>query len=367
MHTAHTANNTIQCIYPFCSEWFAVVLPADRVNTLSLYCHLKINGMKIFKRLTIAIAIIVLLVSAVAGYVQLALPDVGDAPELKLERSPERVERGRYLAHSVMICMDCHSSRDWTVFAGPMKPEGIGAGGERFGPEMGFPGTFYSPNITPYALADWTDGDLFRAITTGVNKHGGALFPLMPYLRFGSMDVEDIYDVMAYIRSLPAVPSEVPVSKPDFPVNFLINTMPQKANFTTRPDTSDLVKYGAYIVNAAGCIDCHRKVDKNGKTIPGTEFGGGMEFRQPAGVIRSANITPDKETGIGSWTAEMLIQRFKAYTDSSYQPRRLSPDELNSPMPWTMYATMTDLDLKAIYTYLKSLKPINYKVERTGK
>lgn len=322
--------------------------------------------MKILKRISIAIAVILLLVSAVAGYVKFALPNVGAAPSLKIVVTNDRVERGRYLATSVMLCMDCHSTRDWSLFAGPMKPGAIGGGGERFAHEMGFPGEFYSPNITPYALGNWTDGELFRAITTGVNKHGRALFPLMPYKRFGKMDREDVYDVIAYLRSLPAVESNVPVSVADFPVNFLINTMPQEAAFTKKPATASKADYSAYIINAAGCLDCHSKTDK-GKIIPGTEFGGGMEFRQPGGVMRSANLTPDKATGIGNWTEDLFVQRFKAYADSSYQQQPLKPGDVNSPMPWTMYASMTETDLRAIYRYLQHVKPISNQVEKIGK
>ena len=91
-----------------------------------------------------------------------------------------------------------------------------------------------------------------------------------------------------------------------------------------------------------------------------------MEFRQPGGVIRSANITFD-QTGIGSWTKEAFVQRFKAYTDSSYKPAMLKPTDLNTPMPWTMYGGMEKDDLEAIYDYLKTVKPISHQVERSGK
>jgi hypothetical protein len=155
----------------------------------------------------------------------------------------------------------------------------------------------------------------------------------------------------------------VPKSEADFPVNFLINTMPHKANFQPRPAETDRVAYGAYVANVAGCVDCHSKTDKGNK-IPGTEFGGGMEFGQPGGIMRSANITFD-ETGIGHWTKEAFVQRFKAYADSSYKPQPLKPGELNSPMPWSMYANMEKSDLEALYDFLKSVKPIQNKVEVT--
>lgn len=76
-------------------------------------------------------------------------------------------------------------------------------GGEFFGPDLGFPGEFYSRNLTPANLRGWTDGEIFRAITAGVNKEGEALFPVMPYRNYSKMDKEDIYDIIAYLRTLP--------------------------------------------------------------------------------------------------------------------------------------------------------------------
>ncbi len=71
--------------------------------------------------------------------------------------------------------MDCHSTRDWSRFAGPMLPDSVGGGGEVFDQSMGFPGKFIAKNITPYALGNWTDGEVYHAITTGVNKAGKSI------------------------------------------------------------------------------------------------------------------------------------------------------------------------------------------------
>lgn len=298
-------------------------------------------------------------------YVKAALPNTGPAPDIKIERTSARVERGKYLANHVTVCMDCHSTRDWSLYAGPLTGA-LGGGGEEFTQEMGFPGKFYAPNITPYTLASWTDGEVFRAVTTGVNKSGKALFPVMGYHRFGLLDKEDIYSVIAYIRGLPPVQKEIPQSQPDFPINILINTMPQEAAFTTRPAETDQLAYGKYLITAAGCVDCHSKTDK-GAVIPGTEFGGGMEFRSPNGVVRSANITMHKETGIGNWTQEAFVGRFKAYTDSSYVSPKIATGELNTPMPWVMYAGMKEADLSAIFAYLNTIKPIENSVVKFEK
>ncbi len=320
---------------------------------------------KITKVLTGIFAIIVIGLLSTVLYLTYYLPNTGEAPDIKIELTPENIEKGRYLANHVAVCIDCHSSRDWTIFSGPINGN-LGGGGEKFGKEMGFPGTIYARNITPHNLGNWTDGELFRAITTGVNKEGKALFSLMPYHHYGQMDVEDIYHIIAYIRTLKPVENDPPERELDFPVSLLINTMPREANFTPRPSRSNEVAYGKYLVNAAACVGCHSQTDK-GAIIPGTEFGGGMEFRQPAGIVRSANITPHKQNGIGNLTQEEFVQRFKQYTDSAYQPAKLTPRDLNSPMPWSMYAGMEENDLKAIYVYLQSLSPIDNLVNHFEK
>lgn len=319
--------------------------------------------MKALKVIGVILGILILIVVSIGTYVKVALPNTGKAEDITIEATPERLERGKYLAYNVAVCMDCHSTRDWSRFAGPMTNIDIGAGGEPFNQDMGFPGVFSAKNITPYAVKDWTDGELLRAITTGVSKNGKALFPVMSYHRFGKMDKEDIYSIIAFIRTLAPVQKANIESKPDFPVNFLINTMPKKANFQTKPAESDVVAYGGYLINAAGCVDCHSKNDK-GAVVAGTEFGGGMEFGQPSGILRTPNITSDEETGIGSWNKDAFVNKFKAYADSSYVAPLVEKDSWNTPMPWSMYAGMKTSDIEAIYAYLRSIQPIKNAVTR---
>ena len=73
------------------------------------------------KKILLTVLILVIVVIAgVASYVKLALPDVGDAPDLHIAITPERVQHGDYLANHVSLCMDCHSTRDWERFSGPL-------------------------------------------------------------------------------------------------------------------------------------------------------------------------------------------------------------------------------------------------------
>ncbi|GAB1429668.1 c-type cytochrome [Ignavibacteria bacterium] len=309
------------------------------------------------------VAVIAVAILSAMSYLKFALPNVGDAPDMKIEATPERIARGEYLANHVTVCIDCHSKRDWTKFSGPPIEGTFGQGGEVFDQKFGFPGTYYAVNITPEGIGNYTDGELFRAITTGVNKEGKALFPVMPYHYYGQMDPEDIKCIIAYIRTLKPIKNDVPKSESDFPMNFIINTIPQKAQFTTLPPKTDIAGYGKYLAYSAACIECHTKFDKGG-LIAGTEFGGGREFPLPDGsVLLSHNITPDKETGIGKWSAERFIHTFRERSDSATMHTTLKQGDFNTIMPWIMYGKMTDADLKAIFVYLQTVKPISNKVE----
>jgi hypothetical protein len=90
------------------------------------------------------------------------MPDVTPAPQIEVARTPAQIERGQYLAEQVTVSQACHTPRDYSVFAGPIKEDRLGAGGERWEQSMGLPGLLYADNITPAALGEWTDGRMER-------------------------------------------------------------------------------------------------------------------------------------------------------------------------------------------------------------
>lgn len=320
---------------------------------------------KLFKILGILLLVAVLLGVGLVTYVTQALPNIEAPTDLKVEVTPELVARGEYLANSVCVCMDCHSTRDWDKFSGPLVPGTLGKGGEKFDETMNFPGTFYSRNITPFGLKDWTDGEIYRAITSGVSKDGHPFFPVMPYPNYNKLDTDDVYALIAYLRSLPEQNNTPEKSSPAFPVSVILHTIPEPAAPTDRPSESDAVNYGAYMANAASCIECHTKTEK-GKKI-GEPFAGGFEFKMPNGAInRSMNITPSENGGIGKWTKEQFIAKFKAFQDSAYTPPPIdwAKGEFQSVMPWMMYSSMKESDLGAIYDYLRTVKPVDIQHER---
>lgn len=147
---------------------------------------------------------------------------------------------------------------------------------------------------------------------------------------------------------------------------------------------NDSVARGAYLVKIMGCNDCHtpwKMTDRGPEpdmsrqlsghpqdfvvTAPpklgkgpwewaaagtNTAFGGGW------GVSFTANLTPDKETGLGKWTAETFIAAIRNGRHEG-QGRPLLP-----PMPWPMYRNATDADLRAIFAYLQSIPAVRNRV-----
>lgn len=316
------------------------------------------------KYILITLVVILSIPLLIVGAIITFLPNVNLQKDLVIESTPERLARGTYLANHVTVCVDCHSTRDWSKFSGPIAPGTEGKGGEVFDQKFGFPGAFYAANITQYNLKNWSDAEIFRAITSGVGRDNHPFFPVMPYKNYGKLDKEDIFSIIAYIKTMSPIENKIPAGKPDFPMGIIMKTFPEEAKLTPKPDPSDKVLSGKYLVTAAACFDCHTDVDDKANPIPGMDYAGGRTFPMPFGVLKSSNITFDENTGIGKWTKEDFIQRFKSNDPTKKQPVSIKENEFNTIMPWTMYAGMTEEDLGAIYEFLKTVKPVANQVVR---
>lgn len=316
------------------------------------------SGKRFLKFLKYLFLTIVVLVVGGYFYFNLTFPVTRPATEVEIYPTQKRIERGNYLVNHVAVCLPCHSQRDWSVFSGPIIPGTEGMGGHKF--EEDVPGTIYASNITPSGIGEWTNGEVLRVVTTGVARDNRVLFPLMPYPEYHQMGMEDLYSIISYIRTLKPIVHEVPLSTIDFPMNLIIKTIPPESYTpVTSVDESMTTDYGKYLVSIAGCRSCHTPMDK-GKFIKELDFSGGTPFTVNGGSVNSANITPDIETGIGRWTEEDFLIRFKQYENKVI---KVKPGEFNTPMPWTLYAGMTDKDLSAIYDYIKTVPPVHHKVE----
>ncbi len=270
--------------------------------------------------------------------------------EEKVEATPERLERGHYLANSVMTCFFCHGERKQALMVQPVVQGSEGAGSCHTGD---FPGKLCFSNITPHPAAGigaWTDGEVMRAIREGIGRDGRPLFPVMPYRVYRNLSDEDARALVAYLRTVAPLDKVVPPSEVNFPVNLLIQGMPQPLEGAIPPPPTEGVAYGRYLTTIAGCMDCH-----------GADFSGGeMVIPTPLGRVVAANISPDKETGIGQWSRGVFISRFKSYL--SIDPEQSATPKTTTEMPWLQYAGMTEKDLGAIYDYLMSVPAVRKQV-----
>ena len=290
-------------------------------------------------------------------------PKVGPASALKVTSTPPLLERGAYLAHAAAACVDCHSTRDWSRYSGPAVVGTEGKGGEGYLRSTGFPGDLYVPNITPTALSSWSDGELERALVAGVDKDGGALFPVMPYPAYASLCQDDVNAVIAYLRTLSPIAHEVPPRDLNFPLGMVVNTMPKELPRPPCPPTDDapasLVARGAYLGIVAGCQECHTQ-SKRGEPLPGLLLAGGRAFQVAGGTVASSNLTPDHDTGLGAWTAETFVARFRVHTRET--AHEVGAGDPQTVMSWTAYAGLSDDDLRAIFAWLQTASPVKNPV-----
>jgi mono/diheme cytochrome c family protein len=314
------------------------------------------------RALNLAIACLVL--TGLTGCSFFLGPSTRPPPDVTVQPTPELIARGEYLTHNVMACVDCHSPRDKGLFAMPPKKGMEFAGGECFGEEQGMPGKVCVPNITQdkeSGLGQWTDGEIMRAVREGVSRDGRALFPFMPYTYYRSMSDEDLHAVIAYLRTVKPVQQQVARSEFGFFFRHIMNTFPEPLEGPVSPPSrASSVEYGRYLTTMGSCKECHTPRGSTG-IKEDLAFSGGQEFNFSGVVhVRSANITPDLETGIGKMTRDQFISRFHSF--KGVEPEPVSPAR-QTVMPWPFFAGMSEEDLGAIYDYLRTVKPLENKVE----
>ena len=267
------------------------------------------------------------------------------------------MERGQYLVSSVSGCLFCHSEIDWQAPGFGVKA-GTEGGGQSWA-EEGLP-WITVPNITPDAetgAGTWTDDMLARAIREGIGHDGRTLFPLMPYGQYKYMSDEDLASVIVYVRSLTPMRRTLPPSEIPFPLNRLINGAPEPVTAPVpEPNRANPVEYGGYLVRLGVCRDCHTPTDPQGQPVQGLELAGGFPIEGPYGKVASANITP-APSGIPYYTEDLFLEMMRT--------GQVKARKIHDAMPWSMYGTQTDEDLKAMFAYLKTIPPAPHRVDNT--
>lgn len=319
--------------------------------------------MQRYKRISLytLATILILLIAAISftiGWRPFIGPRARPLTSRKFEATPARLARGKYLFTGLAGCSGCHSPYDWKNRNAPI-PDGKEGSGQVM-PLDDLPGTIVAPNLTPdpeTGSGSWTDDQLARSIREGIGHDGRALFPMMPYEHFRKMSDEDVASIVVYIRSLPPVRNPLPKSAIDFPVKYLIRSVPQPVDGTVpSPDPNNQLAVGTYLTNMADCAFCHTVHNSHGEPLPKLTFAGGEVFSGPFGKIASANITPDA-TGISYYDESLFLQALK----TGYVKAR----PLNQLMPFGEFKHATDNDLKAIFAFLKTLKPVKHYIDNS--
>ena len=300
------------------------------------------------------LTVLAILISVTIGWRPIVGAKSRPRTDRRFERTPSRLARGKYLVEAVSSCFDCHSDApaQWK----PGEAPGFTALGS--GRVVISEGDFVltAPNITPddeTGAGSWTDDQLARAIREGIGHDGRTLFPMMPYQNYKYLSDEDLASIVVYIRSLPAIRKELPKTHIPFPLSRLINTAPQPITHGSSIDPPDPIVRGRYLTKIGNCEYCHTPSDKMDRPLPGMAFAGGKYIDKFP--VPSANITPDP-SGISYYDNAMFIRTMRT---GSVGARRLNP-----PMPWWVFRNMSDDDLKAIFAYLRTLKPVEHHVDK---
>ncbi|HEX5070186.1 MAG TPA: c-type cytochrome [Vicinamibacterales bacterium] len=314
---------------------------------------------------TIVLGVLALLVVVVIGGItaigwQVVLgPSARPVTDRKFEVTEARLARGKYIVEGPAHCFMCHTEHDLSTPTLPIIQSKLGSGWELPIPELNNPS---SKNITSdreTGLGDWTDDEIARAIREGIRKDGTALFPIMPYPLFAKLDDEDVASIVVYLRTLPAIRHEVPKRNLPFPLEYIVKTIPKPIT-TPQPShpSATAAERGEYMVNMAGCGECHTPANQ-GVPLPGMAFAGGGLFNDPSQggkAVFSMNITPDP-SGIAHYDEALLTQ--------TLHTGEVSGRMLNHIMPFESFKNITDADIADIFAYLKTLTPVKHRISNT--
>lgn len=265
-----------------------------------------------------------------------AMEKVYDVPLPTVERSsdPDVLARGKHVAESIGACTaaDCH---------------GPDLGGGRV-VKMGPLATVSAPNISQGGLgAAYSDAELARLLKHGVKKDGRSVRFMPVHESHYWLPDSDITALISYMRTLPAVdrpngPIEIGLlgkvlDRRDAIVLDVARRIDHGKNVQIAP--APTAEYGSYL--AKNCTGCHGEQLSGGR-IPGT----------PSELPVPPNLTPH-ESGLKDWTYEDFEQLMR-------QGQRKSGKKLDPFMPLDAFGKMDDTEMKALWAYLRTVKPIAF-------
>jgi mono/diheme cytochrome c family protein len=276
---------------------------------------------------------------------------------LTVEVTPERVESGRRTVQ--MLCATCHLDNDTGTLAGK--------------PMLDIPAQFgsaHSANITrdpETGIGAWTDGELAYLLRTGVTRDGRYTPPWM--VKLPKMADEDLRGVIAFLRSddplVRPIKAKRPASNPSLFTKVLsrvaFKPLPYPDAPIAAPDPADRVAYGRYLVQGrAMCFPCHSadfaQLDEFVPEKSAGYLGGGNAMPDMNGrIVKTANITPDPETGIGKWSEDEFVRLLRF---------GVRPDLSVVVYPMMPFPEILDDEARSIYAYLRTVPAIRNAVPR---
>lgn len=251
--------------------------------------------------------------------------------------------RGKYLA-TAADCGACHTSPRQGA---PM------AGGYAIQSPMG---SIYASNITPSKTAGiglWSEAEFVRAVRKGINRQGEHLYPAMPYTAYARITDDDMHALYFYFMQ-GVTPSDTPTPRTrlPFPFSFRSAMALWNALFAREPQArSTPATRGEYLVNAlAHCDTCHTPRNmlmgqQNDRALAGGSLGSWY----------APNITPDPQSGIGSWTAAELTR----YLKTGRVPGKAQAAGPMAEVVEHSLQYLSDADIAAMVAWLRQLPPVD--------
>ncbi len=292
-----------------------------------------------FRKL-VAVAIVAAVVG-VPAFWYLTIPET-IAPSALASRAPD-LGNGRTM-FLIGGCSSCH--------AVPKQKDATQLGG---GLALNSPfGVFYVPNISSDSkdgIGGWSEVQFLTAMVKGTSPAGEHLYPALPYTSYHSMRFDDLRDLFAYLKTLPAISGKVRDHDLPFPFNIRRTLGLWKLLFlddkTFTPDPAQSAQWncGAYLVNGPGhCAECHSPRNFLGAIVAGRRFMGGQSVTGQGGV---PDITQRK---LHDWK----VEDFAETLDTGMTP---DSDKVGGPMVDVVANTrqLGAADRRAMAVYLKSL------------
>jgi mono/diheme cytochrome c family protein len=287
----------------------------------------------------------------------LAVLALGAAALWKLT-APRAIPPGVLGAHTVDLangremfaaggCADCHA------VPGSVDKQRLGGGLALHSPF----GTFYVPNVSPDprdGIGSWTEAQFVTALTRGTSPDGQHYYPAFPYTSYQRMQIADVRDLFAHIKTLPPVEGKVRGHDLPFPFSIRRGVGVWKLLFldgrTFAPDATKDARWnrGAYLVNGPGhCAECHSPRNVFGAIVASQRFAGGPN---PEGKGFIPNIT---QRELKDWSEKDIA--FLLQTGQTPDG-----DSVGSSMADVVRHTaeLTEEDRAAIAAYIKSLPPV---------